>query len=471
MTRPIVALVGRPNVGKSTLFNRIIGGRVAIVEDLPGTTRDRLYATGDWNGFDFTLVDTGGLEVREQSRLPEPGDLGHAVGTESRLFLSEIKSQAQLAIDEADVIVFVLDGQSGLTVDDEMVARVLQRTRKPVFLAVNKIDNIADQETHLDFYAIGLGDPYPVSALHGYGVADLLDEITAVLPDPDEQEEEEDDRVKIAILGRPNVGKSSLLNKLLGYERVIVSSVPGTTRDAIDTLITLEDDEGDDEEIWLIDTAGIRRRGRIEPGVEKHSFLRAIKAIRRADICLLVLDATDLVAAQDAHIAGYILEEYKGVIVVVNKWDLIEKDNYTMQNFTEKVRRELHFLDYVPVVFVSALTGQRVRNLLKMALQVQNERLRRISTGELNRYLQESVTRNPPKGARRHALRFYYVTQVGVAPPTFVFFANNAKLVHFTYSRYLENQLRARFEFMGTPVRFIFRSRSKKDRDMPALGA
>lgn len=455
MAKPLVALVGRPNVGKSTLFNRILGQRLAIVEDLAGTTRDRLYGDATWSGRDFLLVDTGGFEQDMESRTPHSSDLGHLAGVESGLFLTEVKSQAHLAMDEADVIVLVVDGTTGITASDELVASVLHRTDKPVLVAVNKADNKELQDNAVEFYAIGLDDPFPVSALHGYGTGDLLDAIVTNLPDF-QDEDEDDDRLKIAILGRPNVGKSSLLNKLLGYERVIVSNVPGTTRDAIDTTIQYED-----EEIVLIDTAGIRRRGKIEPGVEKHSYLRAIRALRRADVCLLVLDATQAVAAQDAHVAGYILEEYKSVIVVVNKWDLIEKDTYTINDYTEHIRKELRFLNFVPFVFTSALTGQRVKNILAMAIQVQHERLRRIPTGELNRFLQTAVGKNPPKGARRQFLKFFYMTQVGVAPPTFVFFVNNAKLVHFTYRRYLENQLRETYEFLGTPLRLVFRSRAE----------
>ncbi len=456
MAKPVVALVGRPNVGKSTLFNRILGQRLAIVEDLPGTTRDRLYGDAGWVGRDFLLVDTGGFDQDMESRPPLPGDLGHVAGVESGLFLSEVKGQAHLAMAEADVIVFVVDGTTGITASDELVADVLRRTPKPVILAVNKADNKTLQENSVEFYAIGLGDPYPVSALHGYGTGDLLDAIVENLPEF-ESDEEDDDRLKIAILGRPNVGKSSLLNKFLGYERVIVSNVPGTTRDAIDTTIQYEG-----EEIVLIDTAGIRRRGKIEPGVEKHSFLRAIKALRRADVCLLVMDATEPVTAQDAHVAGYILEQYRSVIVVVNKWDLVQKDNYTMDDYTDHIRKELRFMSFVPVIFTSALTGQRVKNILSVAMQVYDARLRRIPTGELNRFLQEAVGKNPPKGAKRHRLRFFYMTQAGVAPPTFVFFVNDAKLVHFTYKRYLENKLREAHEFLGTPLRLVFRSRGEK---------
>lgn len=457
--KPVVALVGRPNVGKSTLFNRILGQRLAIVEDLPGTTRDRLYGESEWNGREFTLVDTGGFEQDLESRAATPGDLGHLVGVESGLFLTEVKQQAHLAMSEADVIVFIVDGTTGLTVGDELVAQILRQSKKPVILAINKADNQELRDNVVEFYEIGLGEPYPVSALHGYGSGNLLDVIVESFPEDVSPKDEEDDRLKIAIVGRPNVGKSSLLNKLLGYERVIVSSVPGTTRDAIDTTITYEG-----EEIVLIDTAGVRRRGKIEPGVERHSYLRTLKAIKRSDVCLLLIDATESVAAQDAHIAGHILEEHKSVIVVINKWDLIEKDTYTINAFTDHIRAELRFMDYVPFVFISALTGQRVQNIMSMALSVYEERLRRISTGELNRFLRDAITKNPPKGAKRHALKFFYLTQVGVAPPTFVFFVNNAKLVHFTYQRYLENQLRKVFAYSGTPLRLIFRSRKEEDR-------
>ena len=455
MNKLIVALVGRPNVGKSTLFNRIIGQRMAIVEDLPGTTRDRLYGDAEWNGRQFILVDTGGFEMTEQSRTSTPGDLGHNVGVESGLFLTEVKGQAHLAIAEADIIVFVVDGLTGPTVGDELVANVLRRTQKPVMVAVNKIDNKDARENVYDFYSLGLGDPFPVSALHGEGSGDLLDEIAVYLPET-EFSDEEDERLKIAILGRPNVGKSSLLNKLLGYERVIASDVPGTTRDAIDTSIIFEG-----EEIVLIDTAGIRRKGRIEPGVEKYSVIRALKSIARADVCVLLLDATDLLASQDAHIAGYILEKYKSVMVVINKWDLINKDSYTMNSFTDMIRSDLRFLSYVPLIYTSALTGQRVQEVLTMAQQVQEHRMLRVPTGELNRLMRGAVAKNPPKGGRRHALKFYYVTQAAVGPPTFVFFVNNAKLVHFTYKRYLENQLREAYQFLGTPLRIAFRNRSE----------
>ncbi|MCB0197690.1 MAG: ribosome biogenesis GTPase Der [Anaerolineae bacterium] len=460
-----VALVGRPNVGKSTLFNRMVGQRKAIVEDLAGTTRDRLYGDSDWNGRDFILVDTGGLDfgmmsTRSAHKNTDPDEAmaaGYRAGVASRLFLREIREQAEIAMAEAEVIVFLVDAETGVTGPDEDIADLLRRTEKPVILAVNKADNHKRRTDALEFYALGLGDPIPVSALHGAGTGDLLDAVVESFPDISE-EPEEDDSIKIALLGRPNVGKSSLLNKMLGEERVIVSDVPGTTRDAIDTRIEYED-----LEVVLIDTAGIRRRGKIEPGVEKHSFLRSLKAIDRADVCLLLIDATEMVTLQDAHIAGYILEKNKSVVVIVNKWDLIEKDTYTMHEFTIQIRAGLKFLDFVPVLFISAKTGQRVDKVLPLALQVQEERLRRIPTGELNRLMHEAVAKHPPKGGHRHRLKFLYATQARTDPPTFVFFVNDRKLVHFTYERYLENQLRDKYSFLGTPTLMVFRSRKEKD--------
>ena len=459
-SKAIVALVGRPNVGKSMLFNRIIGQRKAIVEDLAGTTRDRLYGDADWGGRDFILVDTGGIEFES----PEPAgrntgsdNSGFQAGVASRLFLKEIREQAELAIAEADVIVFLVDVEAGLTSTDEDIADLLRQTEKPVLLVANKADNQRRRNEAIDFYALGLGEPIPVSAMHGTGSGDLLDAIVEALPPTSEEEEEEDDAIKIAIVGRPNVGKSSLLNKLLGEERVIVSEVPGTTRDAIDTRITYEG-----LELVLIDTAGIRRRGKIESGVEKYSSLRSLKAINRADVCLLLIDAGEMVTAQDAHIAGYILEENKSVIVIVNKWDTIEKDTYTINEFTQNIRQELKFLDYVPLLFISAKTGQRVDKVLSLALQVQEERLRRIPTGELNRVVHNAIAKSPPKGGQRHRLKFFYATQARTDPPTFVFFVNDSSLVHFSYQRYLENQIREHYSFLGTPLKFFFRNRSEK---------
>jgi GTP-binding protein len=457
--KPIVALVGRPNVGKSMLFNRLIGQRKAIVEDLAGTTRDRLYGETDWGGRDFILVDTGGIEFDSPAadRDTREAMTGFQAGVASRLFLKEIREQAELAITEADVIVFLVDVETGPTSTDEDVADLLRQTEKPVLLAANKADNQRRKSEIVEFYALGLGDPIAVSALHGTGTGDLLDAIIEALPPADEVEEEEDEAIKIAILGRPNVGKSSLLNKLLGEERVIVSDVPGTTRDAIDTRIVYEG-----LELVLIDTAGIRRRGKIEVGVEKYSALRSLKAIARADVCLLLIDANDMVTAQDTHIAGYILEENKSAVVIVNKWDVVEKDTYTMNEYTQTIRSALNFLDYVPLLFISAKTGQRVDKVLPLALQVQEERLRRISTGELNRLIHEAIAKNPPKGGQRHRLKFFYATQARTDPPTFVFFVNDSSLIHFSYQRYLENQIRERYSFVGTPLKFIFRNRSEK---------
>ena len=463
--KPIVALVGRPNVGKSTLFNRLVGQRKAIIEDLAGTTRDRLYGDADWGGRDFIVVDTGGLEFGLLSsaspRNIADGEAalsaGFKAGVASRLFLKEMRQQAEIAMAEAEVIVFLVDAEAGLTGHDEDIANLLRRTDKPVLLAVNKADNQKRRQNAVEFFALGFGDPVPISALHGTGTGDLLDAIVESFPMSVEEEIEDDDAIRIAILGWPNVGKSSLLNKLLGEERVIVSDVPGTTRDAIDTRITYED-----LELILIDTAGIRRRGKIEPGVEKYSFLRSIKAVSRADVCLLLVDANEMVTAQDAHIAGYILEEGKSVVVLVNKWDTIEKDTYTINEYTQMVRTGLQFLDYVPVLFISAKIGQRVNKVLSMALRVQEERLRRIPTGQLNRLVHEAVAKSPPKGGKRHRLKFLYTTQARTDPPTFVFFVNDSELVHFSYERYLENQLRERYEFLGTPLRLVFRSRKEK---------
>ncbi len=457
MVKPIVALVGRPNVGKSTLFNRLVEQRKAIVEDLAGTTRDRLYGEADWAGRDFIVVDTGGLELNSLATASPGPPTGFQAGADTHLFSQEVRAQVALAIAEAEVIVFLVDAEAGLTSSDYAVAELLRRTQKPVLLAVNKADNKQRREAVVEFFALGLGEPIPVSALHGTGTGDLLDAVVESLPEAESVEEEEDEAIKIAILGRPNVGKSSLLNKLLGEERVIVSAVPGTTRDAIDTRITYAG-----LDVVLIDTAGIRRRGKIEPGVEKHSFLRTLKAVNRADVCLLLLDANDLVTAQDAHVAGYILAEAKSAVVLVNKWDLVEKDSHTLPEYTKKIRAQLKFLEYVPVLFISAKTGQRVKEVLPLALRVQEERLRRIPTGELNRLLRDAVAKHPPKGGQRHQLKFFYLTQASVDPPTFVFFVNDNKLVHFSYERYLENQLRQNYGFMGTPLRLVFRNRSEK---------
>jgi GTP-binding protein len=455
MPKSFVALVGRPNVGKSTLFNRIVGQRRAIVEDIPGTTRDRLYGDTEWNGLFFAVVDTGGLEIVESQKRRKPREQPEPLSTASVGFIEEIREQAEMAIAEADLIIMLVDVLDGLTPADEDVADVLRRTEKPVLVAANKADNEERHQAAFDFYALGLGEVYPVSALHGIGVGELLDQVVADLPDAGD--EEEPDALKIALVGRPNVGKSSLLNKLLGEERAIVSAIPGTTRDATDTYLTWEG-----QPVLLIDTAGIRRRGRVERGIEKYSVLRAMKAIARADVVMLLLDAEDLVTAQDAHVAGYVLEEMRSIVVVVNKWDLIEKDTYTMDAYTKQVRADLKFLDYVPVLYISALTGQRVHKILPLAFQVYQERQVRISTGELNRLVEDAAVRHSPPHKAGKRLKFLYATQAGVDPPTFVFFVNDTRLVHFSYKRYLENQIRRRYSYLGTPLKLVFRSRAKE---------
>jgi len=455
--QPIVALVGRPNVGKSTLFNRLVGQQRAVVDDRPGTTRDRLQGSCEWNGVYFTVVDTGGIEVLPErvvsGRRPAPDQV---LTEDSAAFIPLIRAQAELAIADADAIVFLTDAGAGLTPADQAVADILRRTDKPIFVAANKAESPRVRQAAVEFYALGMGEVYPISALQGMGVADLLDELVEVLP-PGE-EEEADDSVRLAIVGRPNVGKSSLLNRLLGQERAIVSPVPGTTRDAIDTRM-----EWEGTPITLIDTAGIRRRGKIERGVEKYSVLRALRAIQRADVALLVLDAVDGVTAQDAHVASFILDEWRGVVVLVNKWDAIEKDTCTMVEYSRVVRERLKFMDYVPVLFISALTGKRVERVIPQALAVHEASRYRLPTAELNRIVREAIARHQPpsKGGRR--LKVYYVSQPGTRPPTFVFHVNDPDLVHFSYERYLENALRKAYPFPGTPLRLIFRPRRRED--------
>ncbi len=455
--RPIVALVGRPNTGKSTLFNRLVGESKAIVSEIPGTTRDRLYGDCVWNGVWFSVVDTGGMEIlAERRRLAgEPEDFLLAA---SPHYLREIRAQAELAIVEADVVILVTDVRDGVTAADEEVAGVLRRAQKPIFIAANKADNLQMDEQAWDFYSLGLSEVLAVSALNGKGVADLLDRVVETFGEWVTQEEEEDESLKIAIVGRPNVGKSSLLNKLLRQERAIVSPVPGTTRDAIDMHLLWEG-----MSLTLIDTAGIRRRGKVELGLERYSVLRAMRAIGRCDVALLLIDATAGVTEQDAHIAGYILDENKSVVVVVNKWDAVEKDTYSMVEWTKKIRADLKFLDYVPILFISALTGQRVHKVIPTALEVQEARLIRIPTSELNRIVQEAAARHAPPSKSGRRLRLLYTTQSAVDPPTFVFFVNDARLAHFSYRRYLENQLRERYGFLGTPLRLVFRSRRGRD--------
>ncbi len=435
---PLVALVGRPNVGKSTLFNRIIGERRAIVEDRPGTTRDRHYGQAEWNGKAFSIVDTGGLEVDDRGP-----------------FSSRIRNQVGVALDEAAVIVFVTDAMTGVTADDEDVARLLRQTQKPVVLTVSKTERKENLQATSEFWQLGLGEPIPVSGIHGSGTGDLLDAVAAALPDLLELPEE-DDRLGVAVIGRPNVGKSSLLNRLLGEERMIVSEIPGTTRDAVDTVLHYQG-----EEIVLIDTAGIRRRGKVEPGIEKYAVLRADRAIERADVVVLVIDAADGVTAQDAHIGGLIAEAGKGAIIAVNKWDLIDKEAVTFEDYVKQVRGELKFLEFAPVLTLSALTGQRATKVLDLAREVDAARKVRVPTGELNRFLLE-LQAGHSFSRRGRELKFRYVTQVGIEPPTFIFFVNEPELVHFATERMLINRLRERYGFVGTPLKLVFRSSSQE---------
>ena len=456
--KPVVALVGRPNVGKSTLFNRLVGARTAIVEDIPGTTRDRIYGDSEWNGVGFIVIDTGGLEApRELAEARMRRSDMAPLAEDSARFVEYIQNQAKLAIDEADAIILVVDGMEGLTGADEDVADILRQSEQPLFLAVNKTESADRQMNAVEFWNLGLGEPFPISAYHSDGVGDLLDELVLALPPFPVEEEETDESTRIAIVGRPNVGKSSLLNALIGVDRAIVSDVPGTTRDPIDTRIVYNK-----QPITLIDTAGIRRRGKVEPGIEKYSVLRSMRSVDRADVALLLIDAEDGVTAQDAHVAGYVLERYKSVVVVVNKWDAIEKDSYTMLDFTKRIRTDLKFLDYVPVIFISALTHQRIHTVLPAALEVAAARQHRMSTSEINDVIRKAYDRMPPSSRSGRRLRIYYVTQVSVAPPTFAFFVNDPNLVHFSYDRYLENRIREYYPFLGTPLRLHFRERRRE---------
>ena len=456
--KPLVAIVGRPNVGKSTFFNRMIGEQLAIIEDLPGTTRDRLYGETDWNGREFTLIDTGGLELGASDDIT-----------------SRIRAQVQLAIEEADVIVFVVDANAGITEADREVADLLRSAGKSVVLAANKADNARRRQEAVEFYELGLGEPITMSSSQGTGTGDVLDAITDALPPKEAEEEEEAELPRVAIVGRPNVGKSSLLNAVLGEERVIVSDTPGTTRDAIDTTV-----EHNGQPLVLIDTAGIRRRGRIGPGIEKYSVLRATRAIERSDIALLLIDATEGITAQDTHIAGVIHEAGKGVVVVINKWDVIkekraqhragtapplEDEPPDAQDFKEAIRRDLKFIPYAPEIFAAAKTRYHIGPILDAALRIAEERKRRVPTAKLNEVVKTAMLRHHPPSVKGRVLRVYYVTQAETSPPTFVFFVNEPELLHFSYERYLENQLRAAFGFEGTAIRLIFRQRERRERD------
>jgi len=437
MARPVVAIVGRPNVGKSTLFNRLIGKRKAIVEDIPGVTRDRLYAISDWAGREFILIDTGGIRF-------DVGDI----------LAREVKMQAELAIEEANVIIFVVDSKEGITWEDEQVGNLLRKANKPVILAANKVENFEKQFDYYEFFKMGLGEPIPVSAMHGMNIDELLDAVIDRFAS-EEASEEDSDAIKIAIVGRPNVGKSSLVNALLGEKRVIVSDVPGTTRDAIDTPFKYEG-----REYILIDTAGIRKKSRVKRNTERYSVIRALKSIERADVVLIMLDATEGVIEQDKKIAGYVHEQAKANIIVVNKWDLIDKDEYTMNRFDRDIRQEMKFLSYSPILYISALTKKRIFKVLEIVDLVSDQHNRRISTAQLNQVINEAIMLNPLPGGGGKKVKIFYGTQVRTSPPTIVLFSNYPEMIHFSYLRYLENELRKNFGFEGTPIRLIVRKKT-----------
>lgn len=435
MANPTIAIVGRPNVGKSTIFNRIAGERISIVEDTPGVTRDRIYTTGEWLGREFSIIDTGGIDLGD-----EP-------------FMDQIKHQAEIAIDEADVIIFVASGREGITDADELVAKILYRSNKPVILAVNKVDNPEMRNDIYEFYALGLGDPFPVSGSHGLGIGDVLDE--AVKHFPNTSEEEDEDTIKFSLIGRPNVGKSSLINAILGEDRVIVSDIEGTTRDAIDTYF--ESEEG--QKFLMIDTAGMRKRGKVYESTEKYSVMRAMRAIERSDIVLMVLNAEEGIREQDKRVAGYAYEAGRGIIIVVNKWDTVKKDTNTMRDFEAEIRDEFQYLDYAPIIFVSALTKQRLNKLPELIETVSMNQNLRIPSALLNDVVMDAVAINPTPTDKGKRLKIFYATQVAVKPPTFVIFVNEEELMHFSYARFLENQIRKAFTFEGTPIKIIPRRR------------
>ncbi len=439
MPKPVVAILGRPNVGKSTLFNRIVGGRVAIVEGEPGVTRDRLYQDAEWSGQSFTLVDTGGLDFQESGEI-----------------IQGVRQQVELAIRESDAVLFVVDARAGLNPDDLEIASMIRKANKPAVLVANKVERFDPPPQTYEFYQLGLGDPVPVSAAEGLNTGDMLDRLVELLPDV-AADEYETDVIKMAVIGRPNVGKSSLVNTILGEERVIVSTVPGTTRDAIDTAF-----KRDDKHYVIIDTAGMRRRGKIDLPTEKYSVIRSLRAVDRSDVVLIVVDAVEGVTEQDKRIAGYAHEAGKASVLVVNKWDLVEKDDRTMNRFTEKIRRELGFMQYVPLIFTSALTGKRVQKVLELVDFVAEQHATRIGTPDLNNLFREVVLQTPPPSDKARRLKILYVTQGGVKPPKFILFVNDPELMHFSYLRYLENQVRLAYGFEGTPVRFILRKRTKE---------
>ncbi len=437
--KPLIAIIGRPNVGKSMLFNKLVGRRISIVEDTPGVTRDRLYADTDWNGRSFTLVDTGGIEPRADTEL-----------------LQFMREQAQIAMDTSDVIVLVTDIRTGVTAADKEIADMLLRSRRPVVLAVNKVDSTGPVDPDVyEFYNLGLGEPIPVSAVHGHGTGDLLDACLAFFP-PQQEEEEEDDQIRVAIIGRPNVGKSSLTNRILGEKRMVVSDVAGTTRDAVDS--PYEDESG---RYLFIDTAGLRRRSKVDDRIEKYSVMRAEAAVERSQVCLILLDAREGVTEQDTKVAGLAHDGGKASVIVVNKWDLIDKDTKTMDKMRQDIRRDLSFMTYAPILFISALTGQRVSRIFELIRYVHEQNSMRISTGMLNNILADATARVQPPTDKGKRLKLLYMTQTGVAPPTFAIFCNDRTLFHFSYQRYLENQLRSVFGLEGTPIRLLIRERGE----------
>ncbi len=441
MPKPVVAIVGRPNVGKSQLFNRLAGKRLSIVEDTPGVTRDRLYAQSDWCGREFTIIDTGGIEPSNDNEI-----------------LQFMRLQAGTAIDSADVIILITDLRTGVTAADEDVASMLQRSKKPVVLAVNKLDKPGNPPAEFyEFYNLGLGEPYGISALHGYGIGELLDAACEHFP-PEDETGSGEERIRVALIGKPNVGKSSLLNRVLGEERVIVSSTAGTTRDSVDA--DLDNEHG---KFTFIDTAGIRRKSKVEGKIEKYSVMRSLLAVERADVCVIMIDAKEGVTEQDTKIAGEAVDAGKGCIIVVNKWDAVEKDGGTMKEYTLRVREGLAYMPYAPVLFISALTGQRVGKLFELAGEVYRQTRKRIPTGRLNAILAEATARVQPPTDKGRRLKIYYMTQASICPPTFVCFCNDARLFHFSYQRYLENQIREVFDLTGTPVRMVIRERRDKE--------
>ncbi len=439
--KPVVAIVGRPNVGKSTLFNKIVGSRISIVDDTPGVTRDRIYMETEWNGREFLMIDTGGIEAGDD------------------IIVSNMRRQAELAISQADVLLLMTCVHDGMVAADQDVAAMLQKSGKPVLLVVNKVDNVGNPPLELyEFYNLGLGDPIPVSSIHGLGVGDLLDEVVALFPEKSAAEDAEDDTLKVALVGKPNVGKSSLINKILGEDRVIVSNIAGTTRDAIDAKVTRNG-----RDYTFIDTAGMRKRSKVEEGVEHYSVIRSLGAVDRADVCVIMIDAQEGVTEQDTKIAGYAHEQGKACVIAVNKWDLVEKDGKTMDQFRKKVAEGLSFMLYAPVVFISALTGQRLDRLFELVNFVREQNTMRIRTGALNDVLNEATMRVQPPSDKGKRLKIYYITQASTAPPTFVLFVNNRELAHFSYVRYLENQIRGVFGLEGTPVRFVLRERGDSE--------